>query len=138
MENRDVFLSEFRGEVLGRISLQSSAEENFQNQTIRPILKLQNDLLIEVFKNYITESKSDFHHFTVEQKLTFIEQSIQRDIKFRNALKGIIVGLFTVEEYSRYIRNSAALNKRIMSLLIERFKNQVQLFESESTRHYLV
>jgi len=129
MSTRDQFIREFRGEMLGTINSQSSADEFFQNETLRPILKLQNDIFIEVFRNYIAKSKTDFYHFSMEKKLQFIENSIQRDIKFRNSLKGIVIGLFTVEEYSRYIQNSSDLNKRMMSLLIERLKNQVLLFE---------
>ncbi|RZK12173.1 MAG: glyoxalase [Flavobacterium sp.] len=129
MSTRDQFIREFRGEMLGTINSQSSADEFFQNETLRPILKLQNDIFIEVFRNYIAKSKTDFYHYTMEKKLQFIENSIQRDIKFRNSLKGIVIGLFTVEEYSRYIQNSSDLNKRMMSLLIERLKNQVLLFE---------
>ncbi len=129
MDTRDQFLREFRGEMIGTISSQSSADEFFQNETLRPILKLQNDLFVEVFRNYITKSKMDFYHFSMEKKLLFIENSIQRDIKFRNSLKGIVIGLFTVEEYTRYIKNSSDLNKRMMSLLIERLKSQVMLFE---------
>lgn len=130
MDTRNQFITDFRGEMLGTVNAQSSAEEVFQNQTLRPILKLQNDLLIEVFRNYITKSKTDFLHFSVEKKLQFIENSIQRDIKFRNSLKGIIIGLFTVSEYAEYIQNSSSLNKRMMSMLIERLKNQVQIFET--------
>ena len=115
--------------MIGTISSQSSADEFFQNETLRPILKLQNDLFVEVFRNYIAKSKIDFHHFSMEKKLQFVENSIQRDIKFRNSLKGIVIGLFTVEEYSRYIQNSSDLNKRMMSLLIERLKSQIVLFE---------
>jgi len=129
MDIRNQFLTDFRGEMIGSINAQSSADEFFQNQTLRPILKLQNDLFVEVFKNYIIKSKSDFFHFSVEKKLQFIEHSIQRDIKFRNSLKGMVIGLFTVDEYATYIQNSSSLNKRMMSMLIERLKNQVQLFE---------
>ncbi len=129
METRDQFLNDFRGEMIGTVNAQSSADEFFQNQTLRPILKLQNDLFVEIFKNYITKSKTDFHHFSIEKKMQFIEHSIQRDIKFRNSLKGAVIGLFTVEEYNRYIQNSSDLNKRMMSMLIDRLKNQVQLFE---------
>lgn len=129
MDTRDQFITDFRGEMLGTVTAQSTADEFFQNQTLRPILKLQNDLFVEVFKNYIAKSKTDFFHFGVEKKLQFIENSIQRDIKFRNSLKGMVIGLFTVEEYHRYIQNSSSLNKRMMSMLIERLKNQVQLFE---------
>lgn len=115
--------------MLGTVNSQSSADEFFQNQTLRPILKLQNDLFIDVIKNYINKSKTDFYNFTVEKKMQFIEHSIQRDIKFRNSLKGMVIALFTIDEYSRYIQNSSDLNKRMMSMLIERLKSQVQLFE---------
>jgi hypothetical protein len=132
MADRDTFLREFRGETLGTVSAQSSADELFQNQTIRPILKLQNDLFIAVFINYVNKNKADFYSYTVEKKLQTIENSIQKDIKFRNSLKGIVMALFTIEEYETYIQNSSSLNKRMMNLLIDRLKSQVQLFELES------
>ncbi|TDP02977.1 glyoxalase [Flavobacterium sp. 245] len=131
MADRDNFLREFRGETLGTVSAQSSADELFQNQTIRPILKLQNDLFIAVFINYVNKNKADFYSYSVEKKLQTIENSIQKDIKFRNSLKGIVMALFTLEEYETYIQNSSSLNKRMMNLLIDRLKSQVQLFEVE-------
>lgn len=106
-----------------------STEEMFQNGTLRPILKLQNTLLIEVFKNYIVKHKSAFYDLGIERRLKYIENAIQKDIKFRNSLKGIIIGQFTVEEYSIYIKNSSALNKRMMNMVIERLKDQIQAFE---------
>lgn len=129
MNPRDRFLSEFRGETIGSVSAQSSADEIFQNEVLRPILKLQNDLFIASFHNYISKYKRDFYSLSVEKKLATIENSIQKDIKFRNALKGMVIALFTVNEYSQYIKNSSSLNKRMMNMLIERLKNQVQLFE---------
>lgn len=130
METRDSFIKDFRGEALGSIGRESSAEELFQNQTIRPILKLQNDLFLAVFANQISKHKNDFYKLSVEKKLAYIENVIQKDIKFRNALKGMVIALFTQEEYERYIGNSSNLNKRMMNLLIERLKSQVMLFES--------
>ena len=132
MTDRDTFLKEFRGETLGTVSAQSSADELFQNQTIRPVLKLQNDLFISVFINYVNKSKADFYSYTVEKKIQTIENSIQKDIKFRNSLKGMIIALFTTEEYNIYIQNSSSLNKRMMNLSVDRLKSQVQLFELES------
>ena len=82
MADRDTFLKEFRGETLGTVSAQSSSDELFQNQTIRPILKLQNDLFIAVFINYVNKNKPDFYSYSVEKKIQAIENSIQKDIKF--------------------------------------------------------
>ena len=132
MADRDTFLKKFRGETLGTVDAQSLPDELFQNQIIRPILKLQNDLFIVTFINYINKNKADFYSFSVEKKLQTIENSIQKDIKFRNSLKGMVIALFTVEEYNTYIQNSSSLNKRMMNLLIDRLKSQVQLFDLES------
>jgi len=129
MNQRDTLIKEIRGESLGNSSAQSNSEELFQNEVLRPILKLQNDLFIASFLNYINKYKRDFYSKTVEVKLGIIENAIQKDIKFRNALKGMIIGLFTTEEYATYILNSSSINKRMMNLLIERLKSQVQLFE---------
>lgn len=129
MNQRDVFLKEFRGETIGIVSTQSSLDELFQNGVLRPILKLQNDLFVASFINHLTKNKLDFNAFSIEKKMAMIENAIQKDIKFRNALKGMIIGLFTTDEYSQYIKNSSSLNKRMMGMLIERLKSQVQLFE---------
>jgi hypothetical protein len=129
MEARDTHVLEFRGETLGTITNQSSSEEIFQNMTLRPILKTQNDLFIQVFINYAIKQKNVFFSLTPEKKMQYIENVIQRDIKFRNSLKGMIIALFTLDEYAEYIRISSNLNKRMMNMLIERLKSQMQLIE---------
>lgn len=132
MDNRNETLAVLRGETIGMVSQESSSEEIFQNTVLRPILKTQNDLLLEVFKNYVAKYKNEFYSYQTQKKLDYIENSIQKDIKFRNSLKGIVIGLFTVEEYKTYIQNSSQLNKRMMNLVIQRVQDQVQLFELEA------
>jgi hypothetical protein len=44
----------------------------------------------------------------------------------------MIIGHFTVAEYRQYSNNSSALNKRMMNMVIERLKDQVQLFDAPS------
>lgn len=106
-----------------------SADEQFQNGTLRPIIKLQNDLFIAAFKNYIKKHKNAFHELTLDKRLQYVENAIQKDIKFRNSLKGMVIGQFTTTEYETYIQNSSALNKRMMNMVINRLKDQIQVFE---------
>lgn len=127
MKTKDESLLEIRGASIGVITEQSSSEEKFQNQTLRPILKFQNELFIEVFRNYAVKQKSVYFTLSPEKKENYIENAIQRDIKFRNSLKGIVIGMFIVDEYKEYIQNSSNLNKRMMNLLIERLKSQIQI-----------
>lgn len=107
-----------------------SAEERFQNESLRPILKLQNPLFIEVFHQYIEKRKGVFYDLGLEKKLAYIENSLIKDQKFRNSVKGMIIGQFTVAEYRQYSTNSSALNKRMMNMVIERLKDQVQCFDN--------
>ena len=129
MEARDTHMLELRGETFGIVNNQSSSEETFQNKTLRPILKMQNDLFIQVFINYAIKQKNVFFSLTPEKKMVYIDNVIQRDIKFRNSLKGMIIALFTLEEYAEYIRISSNLNKRMMNMLVERLKSQLQVIE---------
>jgi hypothetical protein len=107
-----------------------SADELFQNQTLRPLLKLQNDLLLASFQNYIKKTKNTFYDLKIEKRVDYITNAIQKDIKFRNSLKGMIIGQFTLEEYERYILNSSALNKRMMNMVIKRLQDQIQYFDN--------
>ena len=132
MKTRDLSILELRGSSIGNITEQSSSEEIFQNKTLRPILKFQNDLFIEVFMNYAVKQKGVFFKLSPDKKMSYIENTIQRDIKFKNSLKGMVIGLFTTEEYNTYIKNSSNLNKRMMNMLIERLKSQVLLLEVAS------
>ena len=128
MNTRDTVILQLRGQAIGNISSASSTEESFQNETLRPILKLQNDLFIAAFCKYIVKNKIDFQAKTVEAKLVVIDNAIIKDIKFSNTMKGIIIGFFTTAEYAIYSNSSSSINKRMMSMLVERLKSQVQLF----------
>lgn len=131
MNQRSADLLSLRPEIPNaKITPYMSKDEQFQNSTLRPIIKFQNPLLIEAFKNYIIKHKNAFYQLNIEKRLDYIENAIQKDIKFRNSLKGMVIGQFTVEEYMTYIQNSSTLNKRMMNIVVERLKDQVQAFET--------
>lgn len=130
MNTRQFNLKSIRPEVSATtINDSMSDDERFQNLVLRPIVKFQNNLLIEVFKNYVVKHKSVFYDLSLQKRIDYIENAIHKDMKFRNSLKGIIIGQFTVEEYLIYIKNSSALNKRMMRIVKERLLERIQLFE---------
>ena len=136
MLDRSQYLLKIRPDIpTTAINETMGLNERFQNETLRPVLKFQNGLLIAVFKNYITKHKNKFQELSIEKKLLYIENAIQKDIKFRNSLKGIIIGAFAEEEYAIYIQDSSALNKRMMNLVIKRLQDQIQVFEEEVLIH---
>ena len=81
------------------------------------------------FKNYISKRKNVFYELTLQKQMAYIENAIHKDMKFRNSLKGMVIGQFTIEEYELYIINSSALNKRMMNIVKERLLSSIQLFE---------
>jgi hypothetical protein len=130
MNDRDEYLVALRPEIMGaRVDENMSDEERFQNRSLRPIAKLQNDLIIAVFRNYIKKHKNVFCGLTANKRIDYIENAVNRDQKFRNSLKGMLMGQFTIAEYQHYITNSSALNKRMMNLVRERLISNIQLFE---------
>ncbi len=132
MDARDTALLSLRPRIpSAQLNDSMSSEESFQNKTLRPISKLQNDLLVAVFKNYVRKHKNVFYDLSIEKRLDYIENAIHKDMKFRNSLKGIIIGQFTIEEYALYTENSSALNKRMMNIVKERLKSNIQLLEYE-------
>ena len=130
MISRDSSLTNIRPIIkTAVINSNMSFDEQFQNTTLRPVIKLQNDLLLDVFKNYIVKRKNVFYELSTEKQIDYIDHAIHKDMKFRNSIKGMIIGQFTIEEYSKYITNSSALNKRIMNLVMQRLINQLQLLQ---------
>ena len=134
MTNRSLDLKRIRPDHLTTtINSEMSLDERFQNLTLRPVIKFQHDLLIEAFKNYATKHKNVFYDLSVEKRIDYIENAIHKDMKFRNSLKGMIIGVFTVEEYNIYIQNSSALNKRMMSIVKERLIDNIQAITTINT-----
>jgi len=130
MDTRNTNLKSIRPEVSpSLINENMSSDERFQNLVLRPITMMQGELIIEVFRNYLTKHKNTFYNLTLDKRVAYIDNSINKDIKFRNSLKGMIIGLFTVDEYMLYIENSSALNKRMMHIVKEHLQNNIQLFE---------
>src|SRR4051794_30712255 len=94
--------------------------ENFQNRTLRSLLKLQNDGYLAVFTHYAIKQKVELTALTKEQRRIFIGQSLQKDAALKNLMLGITVGLLTHDELEFYLTESKECNRRIMTMLVER------------------
>ncbi|MDG2448508.1 MAG: hypothetical protein P8M34_02685 [Saprospiraceae bacterium] len=103
----------------------SGEKELFQNQTLRPILKFQNDLILSIFLFHFEKHKTEFYQFTEAKRNEFIEQKIQLDRNLRFLLLGTIIGHFTDLEWQMYIPNEKEMNRRITRLLIQRLQDQL-------------
>lgn len=114
-----------RPELVAIVNSNTSETEKFQNTVLRPIIKMQHDLLIAFFKNYLVNSKINFDVLTVEKKKLKIESIFKNDRTFKNKILGIILGCYTVEEYMLYNQKSSEFNKRILQIVIQRLQNSI-------------
>ena len=105
----------------------SSAEELFQNQTLRPILKMQNETFLMFFGQYSKKQNVNFAELSLEKKLIFVDKSLQNDSVLKNTLIGIVIGMLTPTELETYLEKGKDFNKRIMAMLTERIKSQIDL-----------
>ena len=107
-------------------SLKTKDVEAFQNDVLRPILKFQNDLLLQIFIDYANQYKGIFFKLSNQEKLTYIQQALSTNQRLRSLILGTIVGLFAVEDFGYYKLNSSALNKRIITMTIQRLQSQLE------------
>ena len=125
--NRNQTVSSFRTEFFGTTKIDTTETEFFQNTALRPILKFQNELWLQLFQQYIVQNSKDFANKKLDQKTLFVQNSLQKDIKFRSLNIGIVVGLMTTDELQQYFKNQSEYNKRIISMLVERIISQLQM-----------
>ncbi len=99
---------------------------HFQVNTLRPILKMQHDLILKIFKSYLQEVKTDLSHRSEKQQRDFIEQALVKQASLKFTLLGVIVGHFTAEEYAVYQHHQKDILKRLVRFLSKRIFDGLQ------------
>ena len=119
MENRSEELLALRP-LLFLDGVNEKPLEKFQNQVLRPILKYQHELWVLELK------QNQFFLQIMEKRWTgaefrqAIQSGISRSPDLKNRYFGMVTGLMTSDEYSFYLANRTELNKRILSMVIDR------------------
>jgi hypothetical protein len=106
--------------ILSLPTTSSSAEEAFQNEVLRPILKLQHDILLSIFKDYCQKHKINLENKDQKVKTQLISGTLKQNKVLRAFLTGSIVGQMSPAELLRYFDNPSEYNRRIMDMIIQR------------------
>ena len=114
------------------INSNTSDLERFQNEVIRPIIKMQNNLLTVFFKNYLRNRKIEFDRLKSEDQENKVKTILTKDINFKNILTGSIVGHFDENEIKIYLKSASELNKRIIQIVNQRLLDKYITQEEES------
>ncbi len=102
------------------LTLNFSEEERFQNEVLRPIIKLQNDLILSCFVHYLQQTKGSMESLNPVQIDPYITNLFKTSTRLKTELRGLIIGLFTIEEYQKYIEISSQLNRRMNNMIQHR------------------
>jgi hypothetical protein len=120
MNQRENLLQQLRQQIKAEVHL-AKAEEQFQNEVLRPCIKTQSDVLMQFLKHTLTSLDPDFRQKDSVKRHLFIRQLLQKNNAFAKQCNGMIVGLFTREEFDTYLHFKNQTDKRIQSILLERF-----------------
>ena len=107
------------------INSNTSDLERFQNEVIRPIIKMQNNLLVAFFNNYIRNRKIEFNKFEAEVQKNKINTILTKDVNFKNILIGSIIGHLNENEIKIYLKSKSELNKRIIQMVMQRLQDNL-------------
>mgnify|MGYP005990684243 CR=1 FL=1 len=103
-----------------------SMAEQFQNETLRPILKMQNELLVEMYRHFLVKRKVKFSGMSIPQRSQWIADSVRKDNRLRGLLLGMVIGQFTEAELVQFIQLENELRRRITNLITQRLQSQMK------------
>lgn len=102
-----------------------SPAEQFQNQAIRPILKLLDSPIQTLWHHHWPKRKMPFDRLGRPEKMAYIERAVREDTRLRLTLVGMVLGHFTSDEWIIFRADEAEITRRIVSLLIQRLQSGV-------------
>ena len=114
------------------INSNTSDLERFQNEVLRPIIKMQNNLLVALFNNYIRNRKIEFNKLKAEVQENKINSILTKDINFKNILIGSILGHLNKNEIEIYLKSKSELNKRIIQMVKQRLHDNFIIHDEAS------
>lgn len=94
--------------------------EDFQNRVLRPIIKMQSDLLIAHVNSTLESLSVQFSTLTKDEKTQYLTQLFMKDIAFKREVIGMILGHLTLDEYRTYTSLTKELNRRIVQIVRQR------------------
>jgi hypothetical protein len=100
-------------------------EELFQNMVLRPIIKMQHDILILRVKSYFLSKRVVFNVMDKKKRTLAIEQTFLNDHPFKKEIQGIVIGQLSQDEFQQYLKFEKSVNKRIFQMVKNRMLDSI-------------
>tara|TARA_B100001059_G_scaffold202464_1_gene210435 strand:+ start:359 stop:730 length:372 start_codon:yes stop_codon:yes gene_type:complete len=100
-------------------------DELFQNMVLRPVIKMQHDILILRVQSHFLSKKVVFHMLDKKKRINAIESAFQNDNQFKKEIQGMILGQLTKQEFASYLKSERSMNKRIIQMVRNRMLDSI-------------
>ncbi|GAC1373312.1 MAG: hypothetical protein NVSMB30_15130 [Hymenobacter sp.] len=98
---------------------------DFLHATLRPVLKLQNELLLHAVADFVLDHHIALAPAAAADQQRRLTELLARNTKLRATVVGLVTGLFTTEEYAFYRQHRPELNRRLLELAQRRVLDQL-------------
>lgn len=100
--------------------------ERFQNETLRPLLKQQNDVLVGLYRHFLRKRRVPFLQLPQERRTAWISESLSKDNRLRGLVLGMVIGHLSVDQLAFYLEEEGEINRRIIALATQRLQSQLE------------
>ena len=122
----DAALQALRPLVAAETAATAATAGDFLHATLRPVLKLQNPLLLAVVADFVRDHHVPLASAASADRLRLLAELLGRNTKLRYTVVGLITGLFTTDEMGFYRQHRPELNRRLLELATRRVQDQAE------------
>ncbi len=94
--------------------------EAFQNETLRPLLKLLHPRLLDAWHRYAERQKGTFYKLNRPEQHAYLRHALQTNRELRSFLLGLVCALLTEAEWTAFRQNEKELTRRVVTMTTER------------------
>ena len=125
MTDRDAGLLALRSPVDADLD-GASGVEAFLHRTLRPVLRLQNDVLLALVARDVAARVPGFAAFARDDQRARLAATLRADSRLKRVLVGVVYGALSASELAFSLDHEAEVRRRIVALLAERVASQTE------------
>ena len=110
--------------VLALDTSEARPVERFQNETLRPILKLLNPTILRLVADRLARYGTGFDEMDPADQERRLRNLLKEDSRLKRTLLGAVVGHLTEDELDTYLAHEDEVRRRIVPMLLQRAQDQ--------------
>ena len=134
MTDRDAALLALRPRVDADLEAARTEMEAFLHRTLRPVLKLQNPVVLQLVAHDLAERVPGFSGVALDDQRDRLRARLRSDTRLQRVLLGVVLGALTRRELAFALENAPEVRRRTLALLAERVTSQAEAIASLVSR----